>query len=70
MDCSPGAPRLEGLPSKNIFFIETYVMKGPQILLALGRPKSAHGTMGRQIDPAWGGPIELFHVPASNPRLV
>ena len=24
----------------------------------------AHGAMGRQIDPSWGGPIELFLVPA------
>ena len=30
----------------------------------------AHGAMGRQIDPSWGGPIELFLVPASVPRLV
>ena len=30
----------------------------------------AHGAMGRQIDPSWGGPIELFLVPASAPRLV
>ena len=29
----------------------------------------AHGAMGRQIDPSWGGPIELFLVPASAPRL-
>ena len=27
----------------------------------------AHGAMGRGIDPSWGGPIELFHVPASDP---
>ena len=26
--------------------------------------------MGRRIDPSWGGPIELFLVPASAPRLV
>ena len=26
--------------------------------------------MGRQIDPSWGGPIELFLIPASAPRLV
>ena len=26
-----------------------------------------HGAMGRRIDPSWGGPIELFLVPA---RLV
>ena len=30
----------------------------------------AHGAMGRWIDPSWGGPIELFLVPASAPRLV
>ena len=30
----------------------------------------ARGTMGRRIDPSWGGPIELFLVPASAPRLV
>ena len=30
----------------------------------------AHGAMGRRIDPSWGGPYELFLVPASAPRLV
>ena len=30
----------------------------------------AHGAMGRRIGPSWGGPIELFLVPASAPRLV
>ena len=30
----------------------------------------AHGAMGRRIDPSWGGPIVLFLVPASAPRLV
>ena len=29
----------------------------------------AHGAMGRRIDPSWGGPIELFLVPASAPYL-
>ena len=29
-----------------------------------------HSTMGRRIDPSWGGPIELFLVPPSAPRLV
>ena len=24
----------------------------------------AHGAMGRRIDPSWGGPIELFLIPA------
>ena len=27
----------------------------------------AHGAMGHRIDPSWGGPIELFLVPASAP---
>ena len=27
----------------------------------------AHGTMGHWIDPSWGGPIELFLIPASAP---
>ena len=27
----------------------------------------AHGAMGRQIDPSWRGPIELFLAPASAP---
>ena len=30
----------------------------------------AHGAMGRRINPSWDGPIELFLVPASAPRLV
>ena len=30
----------------------------------------AHGAMGRRIDPSWSGPIELFLIPASAPRLV
>ena len=29
----------------------------------------AHGAMGRWIDSSWGGPIELFLVPASAPGL-
>ena len=30
----------------------------------------AHGVMGCRIDPSWGGPIDLFLVPASAPRVV
>ena len=30
----------------------------------------ANGAMCRRIDPSWGGPIELFLVPTSAPRLV
>ena len=29
----------------------------------------ANGAMGRRIDPSWGGPTELFLVPASAPQL-
>ena len=28
----------------------------------------AHGAMGRRIHPSWGGPIELFLVPAKGAR--
>ena len=31
---------------------------------------NAHGAMDRRINPSWGGPIELFLIPASAPRLV
>ena len=30
----------------------------------------AYGAMGSRINPSWGGPIELFLIPASAPRLV
>ena len=30
----------------------------------------ALGAMDRRIDPSWGGPIELFLIPASATRLV
>ena len=31
----------------------------------------AHGAMGRRIDPSWGGPTELFLVPATGvPKAV
>ena len=30
----------------------------------------AHVAMGRRIDPSWGGPIEIYLVPASAPRMV
>ena len=30
----------------------------------------AHDAMGRRIDPSWGGPIELFLIPATASRLV
>ena len=30
----------------------------------------AHGPMGCRMDPSWDGPIELFLLPASAPRLL
>ena len=51
-------------------------MSGPHPLMLVGAGRSSvvrafvHGAMGRRIDPSWGGPIELFLVPASAPRLV
>ena len=36
----------------------------------VGKLIFAHGAMGRQIDSSWSGPIGLFLVPASAPRLV
>ena len=30
----------------------------------------AHGALGRRIDPSWGGPIELFPVPARERDVV
>ena len=30
----------------------------------------AHDAMGHRIDSSWGGPIGLFLVPATAPRLV
>ena len=50
----------------------------PRLIVSLHQgPRSSslvrafvHGAMGRRIDPLWGGPIELFLVPASAPRLV
>ena len=38
--------------------------------LGVGGRAFAHGAMGLWIDSSWGGPIELFLVPASAPRLV
>ena len=45
-------------------------LQGPCCTEACCRTRSSHGAVGRRIDPSWGGPIELFLVPASAPRLV
>ena len=40
------------------------------LFLTGARCSSVVRAMGRRIDPSWGGPSELFLVPASAPRLV
>ena len=50
---------LDLAPIRNEFFISISMVRG-----------FANGAMGRWIDHSWGGPIELFFVPASAPRLV
>ena len=49
--------------------VEAHVKKLTEGMLYLVTTRVfAHGTMGRRIDPPWGGPIELFLVPASAPH--
>ena len=54
-------------------FTEDAVDEDDSILIAAGSSvvrAFAHGAIGRRIDPSWSGPIELYLVPASAPRLV
>ena len=50
-----------------------YINQVPQLHIVPGARCSSmvraftHGVLGRWIDPSWGGPIELFLVPASAP---
>ena len=48
--------------------IEVYCVSGGVRCSSVVRA-FANGAMGCQIDPTWSGPIELFLVPASAPRL-
>ena len=52
--------------SNNIYFI-SLDFKGERCRSVVRA--FAHGAMGRRVDPSWSGPIELFLVPASAPRL-
>ena len=52
-------------PSDSVFTSNLLGARCSSVVRAFG-----HGAMGRRIDPSWGGPIELFLVPASAPRLV
>ena len=49
----------------NSYFSTVFVARCSSVVRTI-----ANGAMGRPIDPSWGGPIELFLVPASVPRLV
>ena len=52
--------------SAELLFIYLFIFT--YFLLAVVRA-FAHGAIGRLINPSWGGPTELFLVPASAPRL-
>ena len=61
------------LPKSNLGYFDHAFLCGGLLLHGGVRCSSvvrvfAHGAMGRQIDPSWSGPIELFLVPASAPR--
>ena len=66
---SPHKPVLVcGLLLLSFFFFFFFFYKGA-ICSSVVRA-FAHGAIGRRIDPSWTGPIELFLIPASAPRLV
>ena len=62
--------------SVGLYTLLIFVLGVPSALLMHGARCSsvvrafAHGAMGHQIDPSWGGPIELFLIPASAQWLV
>ena len=78
MNAVPAIPLTDDIataPSRPVSF--TYERNSSRLSWALEGARCssvvrafAHGAMGRRIDPSWGGPIELFLVPASLPRLV
>ena len=61
---------------KEMFYLTTHYQTGVKlsnysILEGSSMVRAfAHGAKDHWIDPSWGGPIELFLVPASAPRLV
>ena len=50
-------------PSTGMYVRPTHIQRGARCSSVVRA--FAHGAMGRRIDPTWGGPIELFLVPAS-----
>ena len=59
-----------GLLPAEMFLLESTVSQSRGARCSSVVRAFAHGAMGRRIDPSWGGPIELFLVPAIAPRLV
>ena len=81
--CDQSQTRLPGLNatlaelSAQTIYMDCFNLHDQAMALILGGARCssvvrafAHGAMGRRIDPSWGGPIELFLVPASAPRMV
>ena len=63
-----GDPRTSKPVYIYILFLSSHILWGARCSSMVRA--FAHGAMGRRIDPSRGGPIELFLVPASAPRLV
>ena len=66
----PPPPPTHVLTPQFYFPLELCLYNNDNYLASFIYRAFAHGAMGRRIDPSWGGPIELFLVPASAPRLV
>ena len=73
IDCGYGSLRWVNVLNDGIESISEGAVLG-RLVPAMGSRCSsvvrafAHGAVGRRIDPSWGGPIDLFLVPAT--RLV
>ena len=68
---TPSPPPHPPRPERNPYiYIYIYINTVDSCLNSSVVRAFAHGAMGRRIDPSWSGPIELFLVPASAPRLV
>ena len=58
------------LTTHSTHFIYSYMASDIWLRILLYAPSHRHDNTYHRIDPSWGGPIELFLVPASAPRLV
>ena len=69
-DVARSGRSLSGLPVSVLSFLSFFFFFPQGARCSSVVRAFAHGVMGQRIDPSWGGPIELFLVPASAPRLV